>query len=168
MLKHATASVFLLTRLPNGWRIGLIHHPRLHRWMLPGGHLEPHENPAEAALREVSEETGLTARLINTHSDGLTDATHGVPVPVWIAEQPVAAEPRHPHPHIHVDHLYLALTTEHEPATPAELPFGWFAPDELNELDMFDDSRHGAHLLLDRIDTLIHATSPAMPADLGA
>ena len=115
MLKHATASVFLLTRLHGGWRIGLIHHPRLHRWMLPGGHLETHENPAEAALREVTEETGLTAQLINTHADGLTDAVPGVPVPVWIAEQRVPAEPRHPHPHIHVDHLYLALTTEQEP-----------------------------------------------------
>ncbi|MGH3820933.1 MAG: NUDIX domain-containing protein, partial [Pseudonocardiaceae bacterium] len=34
------------------------------RWMLPGGHVEPDENPAEAALREVTEETGLTARLL--------------------------------------------------------------------------------------------------------
>ncbi|MFC0532059.1 NUDIX domain-containing protein [Phytohabitans kaempferiae] len=167
MLKHATASVFLLTHIHSGWRIGLIHHPRLHRWMLPGGHLEPHENPAEAALRETSEETGLTAQLINTHTDELTDAVPGVPVPVWITEQPVPAEPRHPHPHIHIDHLYLALTTQHEPPEPAELPFGWFAPNELNGLDMFDDSRHGAHLLLARINTLTPPAQP-VPADFGA
>src|SRR5262245_5717351 len=99
MLKHATASVFLLARTDDGWRIGLIHHPRLSRWMLPGGHVELHENPAEAALREVREETGLTAQLINTHVGGLTNAVPGVPVPIWITEQDVPAEPRQPQPH---------------------------------------------------------------------
>jgi 8-oxo-dGTP pyrophosphatase MutT (NUDIX family) len=154
MLKHPTSSVFLFTQGNGGWRIGLIHHPRLHRWMLPGGHLEPNENPAEAALREVNEETGFTAQLITTHTDGLTNAVPGVPVPVWIAEQQVPAEARHPHPHVHVDHLYLAVTTLHEPVAAAELRFGWFARDDLNQLGMFDDSRRGAHLLFGRIDTL--------------
>jgi 8-oxo-dGTP pyrophosphatase MutT (NUDIX family) len=171
MLKHATASVFLLTRFVAGWRIGLIHHPRLQRWMLPGGHVEPHENPAEAALREVGEETGLTAQLINTHAGGLTDTLPGLPVPVWIAEQPVPAEPRHPHRHIHIDHLYLATTAVHEAAAVAELRFGWFAADELGRLGMFDDSRRGAHLLFGRIDTLIQLHiqyAATVSADRGA
>lgn len=152
MLKHATASVFLVTRLDGDWRIGLIHHPRLHRWMLPGGHVESDENPAEAALREVSEETGLAAELIDTHAGGLTGMLPGVPVPVWIHEQPVPGESRHLHPHIHVDHLYLAVAHQHEPVGPAELRFGWFSRDDLTRLDMFDDSRRGAHLLLSRSD----------------
>ena len=32
-------------------------------WMLPKGHLEPGETPAEAARREVREETGLDAEV---------------------------------------------------------------------------------------------------------
>ncbi|MGH8882874.1 MAG: NUDIX domain-containing protein, partial [Stackebrandtia sp.] len=63
-MKHATASVFLFARAENSWHVGLIRHPRLGKWMLPGGHVEPDENPAEAALREVAEETGLTARFL--------------------------------------------------------------------------------------------------------
>jgi len=166
MLKHATSSVFLFTPSDYGWRIGLIHHPRLHRWMLPGGHVEPKENPAEAALREVGEETGLTARLINTHVDGLTDACDGVLVPVWIAEQLVPAETRHPHPHIHVDHLYVAVTAEREPSSSAELRFGWFARHDLDPLGMFNDSRNGARLLFDRIDHL--ATDGSCPVAAGS
>lgn len=33
------------------------------RWCLPGGHLEPGENVAEACIREMREETGLDVRV---------------------------------------------------------------------------------------------------------
>lgn len=34
------------------------------RWQLPKGHLEPGEQPAEAAVREVREETGVSGRVV--------------------------------------------------------------------------------------------------------
>ena len=37
----------------------LIFHPKLHKWLPPGGHMEADETPPEAARREVKEETGL-------------------------------------------------------------------------------------------------------------
>jgi len=40
-------------------RVLLIRDP-YENWGLPKGHLEPEETPAEAAAREVAEETGLT------------------------------------------------------------------------------------------------------------
>jgi 8-oxo-dGTP pyrophosphatase MutT (NUDIX family) len=35
-----------------------------HNWQLPGGRLESGETPIEAVLREVKEETGLTAEIL--------------------------------------------------------------------------------------------------------
>ena len=40
------------------------HEPHAGRWSIPGGHVEPGETPAQAAAREVLEETGLTVRIL--------------------------------------------------------------------------------------------------------
>ena len=88
-------------------------HKRLHRWLQPGGHLEPDEGPWEAALRESQEETGLALahpsggpRLI--HVD-VHDAAHG---------------------HTHLDLRYLLIAPDRDPSPPpGESPearwFGW-------------------------------------------
>ena len=42
----------------------LLIAPRAGRWQLPKGHVERGEAPADAAVREVREETGVTARVL--------------------------------------------------------------------------------------------------------
>jgi 8-oxo-dGTP pyrophosphatase MutT (NUDIX family) len=44
-------------------RVLLARHADAQRWVLPGGAIEPGESPADAALREMWEETGLLVRL---------------------------------------------------------------------------------------------------------
>ena len=57
---HVTASAFVLS--PDRDALLLIHHGKLQRWLQPGGHVEPGDaDVVAAALREVAEETGLTA-----------------------------------------------------------------------------------------------------------
>jgi len=41
----------------------LVHRPRYDDWTVPKGKLEPNEEHAQAALREVEEETGLRCTL---------------------------------------------------------------------------------------------------------
>ncbi len=52
---HVTASGIVVGRRG----VLLLLHRRLHRWLQPGGHVDPGESPEEAAVRECREETGL-------------------------------------------------------------------------------------------------------------
>ena len=55
---HITTTGFVLNLASDA--VLLIHHRRLDRWLLPGGHVEPEDESIQAsARREVIEETGV-------------------------------------------------------------------------------------------------------------
>jgi 8-oxo-dGTP pyrophosphatase MutT (NUDIX family) len=172
-LKHLTSSVFVFRRFADGWRTGLIRHPRLHRMMIPGGHVEPEESSAEAALREVAEETGLAVTLVGPPAAPVPDGYRGrrVALPWWIAEYQVTPDNHLDVAHIHVDHLYVALADDTaQPAAGAGGPdaahhFGWYAAGDLPGLDMFDDARLLARLLLTGLSGAADGTDAAVAAD---
>jgi 8-oxo-dGTP pyrophosphatase MutT (NUDIX family) len=56
---HLTSEVFIVYRN----RVLLRMHPKLRIWLSIGGHIEPGEDPNQAALREVKEEVGLDVEL---------------------------------------------------------------------------------------------------------
>jgi len=59
---HFTASAFVVC--PERRRLLLIRHPKLGRWLQPGGHIEPADASClAAARREVMEETGVAELL---------------------------------------------------------------------------------------------------------
>jgi 8-oxo-dGTP pyrophosphatase MutT (NUDIX family) len=65
-----TVDVFVIRPLPSGWRVLALQRRLGTRcpgaWEPVHGHIDPGEEPEDAALREVSEETGLVAeRLYN-------------------------------------------------------------------------------------------------------
>lgn len=89
-LVHVTASAIVAG--PRG--TVLVHHKRLHRWVQPGGHIDPGEAPPEAARREAAEETGLPVE-------------HPGPGPLLLQldVHPAADD------HVHLDMRYLLLTS---------------------------------------------------------
>jgi len=55
-------SVSIVARNRHG-HVLLVRHSEIGSWMTPGGAIEPVETPADAAVREMWEETGLDVRL---------------------------------------------------------------------------------------------------------
>jgi 8-oxo-dGTP pyrophosphatase MutT (NUDIX family) len=72
---HITCTGLVLA--PDGERLLLVHHRRLDRWLLPGGHVEPEDvTIADAARREVVEETGA---VLAPPSAFIGADVHGIP-----------------------------------------------------------------------------------------
>ena len=160
--KHPTSSVFVFRRTPAGWQLGLIRHPRLGRMMIPGGHVEHEESQAEAALREVAEETGLAVRLVSPPAPPLPGGyqRQRVAQPWWIVEYDVPSDNHLGAAHVHIDHLYVALACGDRVGEPAH-PFGWYTAADLPRLDMFEGARTMALALLSGLSTVADGADSA-------
>ena len=64
---HFTGSAWIID--PHRSKVLLLEHPKLHKWLQPGGHLEEGEFPWQAAYREVQEEVGLRIDFIEKEED---------------------------------------------------------------------------------------------------
>jgi len=98
---------------PERTKILVIFHNKLQKWLPAGGHIEKNELPHEAALREVFEETGVTARIISDDPDmGLTGKVDcQIPRPHSILYQIIPATSKDSE-HIHVDFVYAMEAEE--------------------------------------------------------
>lgn len=101
MIRHFTATGIILSRDD---KVLLIEHRKLGCWLCPGGHMEPGEDPAQAVLREVAEETGLTCEIISRPRFSHPGTTV-LPVPFTICVYDVPADGTIG-PHQHIDMLY--------------------------------------------------------------
>lgn len=121
--------------------------------------MEDFETAAEAALREVEEETGLSGvRMVGMPSPslpaGFPDTRRLIPLPVWITEIEVPADNHLSEPHVHVDHMWVALAADSQPSALGAHPFGWYTCAEVRALPMFEDSRAVIPMLFGCIEEL--------------
>jgi 8-oxo-dGTP pyrophosphatase MutT (NUDIX family) len=120
---HITCTALVLH--PDGRRVLLVHHHRLRRWLLPGGHVEESDATlADAARREALEETEV--RIAPASSAPLTGMdVHGIPAH--------KGEPFH----LHHD-LIFALDAESSDITRTEEApdVAWCGMDEAGRYDL--------------------------------
>jgi 8-oxo-dGTP pyrophosphatase MutT (NUDIX family) len=128
---HLTTSGLVLSA--DREQVLLIFHPRLRRWLQPGGHLEPGDlDIASAARREVREETGVA--LDESAAPRLVGIdVHHIPAS--------AAEPAH----VHHD-LVFGFVARDQSAEPVEgLRAAWCRWDRLDDFAADAALRRAAH-----------------------
>jgi 8-oxo-dGTP pyrophosphatase MutT (NUDIX family) len=131
-IRHFTASAIVLD---GHNRVLLVHHNKLGRWLYPGGHIDPNEDPAQAAQREVLEETGIHTQVIShsamfTHPAVTTHAT-----PYTIIEMDVTDAAVGPHRHIDLVYVLRAVSGNLTAQLDEVRSVRWVPIEELAHLD---------------------------------
>jgi 8-oxo-dGTP pyrophosphatase MutT (NUDIX family) len=77
--------------------------------MPPGGHIEADEDPVQAVLREIEEETGLATEVIVGKEAAPFDYPKQLPAPYTILVEDI---PGPDEPHKHIDMIYFCRTID--------------------------------------------------------
>lgn len=107
IVRHFTVAVLVV----HSGHVLLHPHRKLGLWLPPGGHIDPHELPDDAALRETWEETGLRVRLVG--SPGIDHDVPGAPRQL-VRPEGVQVEDISPG-HQHIDLIYFATLADDHP-----------------------------------------------------
>ena len=131
MTRDFTATTFVVQ---DGCTL-LLFHRKIGAWFPPGGHIDPHELPDDAACREVREETGLEVELLSPRMP-LGD------VEVLGRPECILLEQISPD-HQHIDLIYYArvvggtLSVNDQEANSHR----WCSPDDLADKTIHEDIR---------------------------
>lgn len=147
--KHFTASVWILTKsIPK--KVLLVHHKKYDKWIQPGGHIERFENPIDAAIREVKEETGLDIGFLKESIDSTPNGvTNFLKIPDFLLEQRIPSREAQPE-HFHLDLQYVVQIEEKvlKYNISESKAIGWFTKHEAMELPTHEDTKIVLHKIL--------------------
>jgi 8-oxo-dGTP diphosphatase len=104
------------------------HHPKLKKWVPPGGKIEPHEMPQEAAMRECLEETGIQIQLIGAKAP----LENGLIAPQGLEYNPAQGSFR-----AHLDFIYFGKSLLNHSVMQCEGEVRWFLLSEIPSLNTF-------------------------------
>ncbi len=133
--KHFTASALI----ENQGRFLILYHEKLKLWLYPGGHVEADEEPQDAALREIQEETGIEVSLLSCgvaedmplDLNGDTAAELAAPL-ITLCEKIPDKDGSH---HWHIDLVYLCQANNEARRLTSDRPnMKWASAGEAKEL----------------------------------
>lgn len=133
MQQHFCVSVFIYDKDTD--KFLLVLHKKMQKWVQPGGHIEMNENPEEASIREVKEETGLDVRILGERKPTEKDFV----LPLALQRNEMDEN------HIHMDFVYAAEIIGDKNITQnvdESDDIRWFTLDEINELNTFSDIKY--------------------------
>jgi ADP-ribose pyrophosphatase YjhB (NUDIX family) len=131
MTRDFTATTFVV----HEGRTLLLLHRKLGKWFPPGGHIDPHELPDRAALREVLEETGLEVELLT--SGRRLGTVSVLPQPYCILLEDISPG------HQHIDLIYFARVSGGNlaPAEREAHSARWLTWEALDDPEIAEDIR---------------------------
>ncbi len=138
-MRSVTRDFTVATFVVNDGAVLLLFHRKLQMWLPPGGHIEPHELPDEAAVREVLEETNIHVELMGE----VGPRVEGGPRPL-VRPEGIQLEMIGPG-HEHIDLIYFARPVPGTSLAPVESPEGkkvaWYGPRDWIALGVNDEVR---------------------------
>ena len=150
MERHFTTSVYILREE----QALLVFHPKLEKWLPPGGHVEENETPPMAAVREALEETGYAVELTSDEHlwvERWNATSFERPYMCLLEEIP---EHKGTPAHQHIDMIYLARPLEKrgEP----EHQMRWFTWEEVaaleGDVEIFEETKQVLEKLLAKVE----------------
>ncbi|WCN79440.1 NUDIX hydrolase [Micromonospora sp. LH3U1] len=129
--RHFTAAAIILD---DHDRVLLVSHHKIGLWIYPGGHLDGDEDPVQAVVREVLEETGLHVEVI--HKEMFEHpAIRVVPPPFVILEIDMKAPSSSPHRHIEMIYVCRPVRGVLKPRLGEVGECRWVPTPEVGRLD---------------------------------
>ena len=107
----------------------MIHHRNLEKWLPIGGHIEPGEDPDEALLREIAEESGLEVEIVAARAPIHDPTVKALYTPAHVNIHRITGT------HRHVVNIYYARWRSGEPVLSAgeHYEIRWFSREELKD-----------------------------------
>lgn len=126
-------------------------HEKYGIWLPPGGHIELDEDPVQAVVREVKEESGLDIVLWDGNKKFSIEQNGEVELipPMSLHRHPISAT------HTHINLAYFATTISNA-LSPAEGEsregLVWCTKDELEKMNLRPDIKFYAELALETLE----------------
>jgi 8-oxo-dGTP pyrophosphatase MutT (NUDIX family) len=135
MTRDFTVATFVIHQA----KVLLLWHRKLSMWLPPGGHVDPHELPDEAAVREVKEEAGLDVVLLSQPSMPPMPGPRQLARPEGIQLEDISPG------HQHIDLIYFARPADPRAIRPVanhEVErVGWYGMEDLQRIPLTEEVR---------------------------